>query len=217
VTTDREQLLSEFIDAWTAGRRPEVDDYLARASVNEQAELASALSSFLRLAPTPAYSDAAMSAIRLEPIVAEASAGVEDSAGILPGLLQRLRSKAELDAATLAGAVVAELELPADRVEKTASYLGRLESGELEPARVSQRVFDALARVLRVPRAQLEGAADIGGWGARPAMAAGGPLFRAEDDAAAAVSGHLDVLADALEASGGAARDEVDELFLGGR
>jgi hypothetical protein len=31
------------------------------------------------------------------------------------------------------------------------------------------------------------------------------------------VSRHLEILAEALEAPGGAGRDEVDDLFLGGR
>jgi len=76
----------------------------------------------------------------------------------------------------------------------------------------------ALARLFRVPRDQLEGAADIGGWRAMPtAMASPAPVFRADDEAADAVSRHLEVLADALDAPGAEARDEVDDLFLGGR
>ena len=71
-------------------------------------------------------------------------------------------------------------------------------------------------RLFAVPREQLEAAGDLGGWAPRAAMASG-PMFRAEDDAARAVSEHLDVLADALNARGGEARDEVDDLFLAGR
>ena len=114
------------------------------------------------------------------------------------------------------GELVGALGLPRERAEKTASYLDRLEHGELEPARISRRVFDALARVLGVPRGELEGAGDLSGWGP-PAALASGPLFRAEEDAAEAVAPHLELLADALAAPGGAARDEVDDLFLGGR
>jgi hypothetical protein len=56
-TTDRDRILSEFIDAWNAGRRPDVDDYLARVDESERGELADALTAFLRFAPTPGYSD----------------------------------------------------------------------------------------------------------------------------------------------------------------
>jgi hypothetical protein len=46
---------------------------------------------------------------------------------------------------------------------------------------------------------------------------AAAPVFRADEDAAAAAGRHLEVLADALAAPGGEPRDEVDDLFLGGR
>jgi hypothetical protein len=42
-------------------------------------------------------------------------------------------------------------------------------------------------------------------------------MFRADEAAAARAERHLDVLADALAAPGAKGRDEVDELFLGGR
>ena len=57
--------------------------------------------------------------------------------------------------------------------------------------------------------------ADGGGWSTTVAHAA--PVFRADEDAAARTGRHLEVLADALAAPGGEARDEVDDLFLGGR
>ena len=42
-------------------------------------------------------------------------------------------------------------------------------------------------------------------------------MFRAGEDAADASRRHLELLGDALEAPGGEGRDEVDDLFLGGR
>ena len=68
VTFDRDRILSEFIDAWNAGSRPDVDDYLARAPATEQGELADQLLSFLTFAPTPSYDDDTLAAIRAEPI-----------------------------------------------------------------------------------------------------------------------------------------------------
>lgn len=216
MTPDRDRILSEFIDAWNAGERPDVDDYIARAPVDEQGELADQLVSFLSVAPTPTYSDAALEAIRAEPIVAEVLAAPDERGGLLPRLLTTVRERFGVTTPQLAGELVRELDLPSDRQEKTASYLDRLEHGELEPTRVSRRVFDALARVFGIPRAELEGAGDLSGWGARPAMASG-PVFRAEEDAAEAVAPHLELLADALAAPGTEDRDEVDDLFLGGR
>jgi transcriptional regulator with XRE-family HTH domain len=212
VTSNRDRVLSEFIDAWNAGRRPDVDDYVARVAPEERGELADELIAFLSFAPTPPYSDAALEAIRAEPVVAGALAAPGERGGLLPALLIRLRQRSSLSTPQLAGALVRALDLTGDRQGKTASYLERLERGELEPTRVSRRVFEALARVLGVPRDELEAAGDLGGWGPRPAT-----MFRADDDAARAVSRHLDILAEALEAPGGEGRDEVDDLFLGGR
>lgn len=216
MTSGTDRALSEFIDAWNAGERPDVDEYLARVDEAERGELADQLISFMSFAPTPEYSDEALAAIRAEPIVAQTSLAAGDRAGLLPTLLTRLRSRFGLGTREVAHELVATLDLPADTEAKTAGYLERLERGELDSTRVSRRVFDALARLFRVPRDELEGAADLrGGFAAMPAMAA--PVFRADKDAAADVSEHLEVLADALEAPGGEGRDEVDDLFLGGR
>ncbi len=214
MTTDRDRILSEFIDDWNAGRRPDVDDYLARVPEGERDELADQLMSFLTFAPTPEYSDEALKAIRAEPIVAEALSASEGRAGVLPSLLVRLRARVGLSNAEVASSLVQSLELGEERAPKTAAYLQRLEEGDLEPSRVSLRVFDALARLFGVPRSELEGAGDLGGWAAPAAPAA---AFRASDEAADAAAPHLDLLAKGLTTPGEAARDEVDDLFLGGR
>jgi hypothetical protein len=217
VTPDRDRILSEFIDAWNAGRRPDVDDYLSRVPDEERGELADQLISFMSFAPTPAYSDAALDAIRAEPVVRAAHAAGEERAGLLPALLTGLRERFSMSTAQVAGELVELLDLPSDRAPKTAGYLDRLERGELAPTRVSRRVFDALARLFRVPRDQLEGAADLGGWRTLSVAASPAAVFRAEDEAAEAVAPHLELLADALATPSDEGRDEVDDLFLGGR
>jgi hypothetical protein len=215
VTSSRDRVLSEFIDAWNAGRRPDVDEYIARVPAEEQGAMADELISFLSFAPTPAYSEETLAAIRAEPIVAEVLAAPDAQGSLLPKLLSTLRKRFSVTTPQLAGELVRELGLPDERQAKTASYLDRLEHGELEPTRVSRRVFVALARLFGVPGDQVEGAADFSGW--RPIAPAAAPIFRAEDEAAHAVAPHLELLADALEAPGDQGRDEVDELFLGGR
>jgi hypothetical protein len=210
VTPVREQVLSAFIDAWNAGDRPDVDDYLARVPADEQAELSDELAAFLALAPTPEYSDEALAAIR-----DEVAAETPVRGGVLPALIRRLRERFGLSRVELAGELVRELGLREDQAPKTARYLERLEDGKLEPARVSGRVFEALGAVFRMGRTVLENAADVSGASAPPPQAA--PVFRANEDAAARAGRHLHALADALAAPGGGAGDEVDDLFLGGR
>ena len=73
--TDR--LLSEFIDAWNAGRRPKVDDYVERAPEGERDELAVLIGTFLEVAPTPAYSPEQRAEIRRDPLVERISGLVE--------------------------------------------------------------------------------------------------------------------------------------------
>src|SRR5436190_554697 len=213
MSSRREQLLSEFIDAWNAGRRPDVDDYIARVPSEEQAGLGEDLATFLTFAPTPSYSDDSLAAIRAE---IEDSVGIEEKRGIFGALLARVRSQLGMSTAEVANELVGELGLATQDATKTARYLERLENGSLEPARVSRRVFAALGKVFRMPNAELESAADRSGWLPMRAMPAA-PVFRADEDAASRAGRHLEVLADALAAPGGSTRDEVDDLFLGGR
>ena len=207
---DPDRVLSDFIDAWNAGRRPDVDEHLARVEPDRRDELASDIAAFVAFAPTPDYDDAAIAAIRAEPAVASAAAAARGRGGLWPALLPRLRERAALSTAQLAAALVAALGLPADREPKARGYLERLEAGDLEPRGLSGRLLDALARLLGVPRDDLEAA---GAFGAPPPAPA---LFRAEGPAAEALRDDLDVIADALAAPGAGEWDEVDDLFRGG-
>ena len=211
MSATREQVLSEFIDAWNAGKRPDVDDYVARVPEDEQAALSEELLAFLTFAPTPEYSEEALASI-----TAEAAATDAERTGVLAALLARLRERLALSTADVAGELVGELGLRPEQVPKTAGYLDRLEQGKLEPSRISRRVFAALGKLFGVPSSELEGAADRGGWRRAP-IAQAAPVFRADENAAASAGRHLEVLADALTAPGSDQRDEVDDLFLGGR
>jgi hypothetical protein len=210
VPPDPDRILSDFIDAWNAGRRPGLDDHLARAAEADREQLSADIMAFLAFAPTPDYDDAALAAIRAEPVVASAAPAAGAPGGLWPALLPRLRERAALSTAQLAAGLVPLLGLPADREPKTRGYLEQLEAGALEPRGLSGRLLDGMARLLGVPRDALEGA---GSFGAPPVAAA---LFRADERAAEALRDDLDVIADALAAPSGAAWDEVDELFCGG-
>jgi hypothetical protein len=217
VTKDREQAFSEFVDAWNAGKRPDLEDYAARVPEDEHAEFAADVVAFMALADTPAYSEADMRAIESDPALVAALSAAEAPAQLLPALLARVKARLGMSTDDVATGLLRELDLPAAGKKKAAVYLDRLERGDLEPTRVSRRVFDALARLFRMPASELEGAADFGAWSGRGAVPAAAPVFRADEQAAAAISDHLDLLADAVEAPGGKGRDEIDDLFVGGR
>lgn len=207
---DLDRILSEFMDAWNAGRRPDVDAYLERVPAANRAELADEIASWLTWAPTPPLDHEDYEAIRAEPLVREVVAALDEPAGLWPSLLPRLRRRAQLSIAQIAERLTAQLGLQGREV-KTADYLARMEEGRLDPTFVSRRVIDGLARILHVRADELEGAGALGAW-ASPAPAA---LFRAQAGAADAVHDHLELLAEGMAAP--AEWDEVDELFLGGR
>ena len=89
--SDIERVIGEFADAWTAGRRPDVDDYLARVPEAERDELAFRIGIWLELAPTPDYDEPARAAIAREPVLRAALAAAEEErapiAARLPVLL----------------------------------------------------------------------------------------------------------------------------------
>lgn len=214
--TDSDLLLSEFIDAWNGGQRPNVREYLKRAADDaDRDRLADAIDAWLQVAPTPDYGADARAAIRAEPAVQHVFAAVDAEAGLWPQALPVLRTRARLSVAQLAARLVPQLSLrPADEA-RTAAYLEQLERGELEPTRVSRRLLQALGEVLGPSPSTL---ADAGAFGRtlRPA-AAGGALLRAEGNAAGHVEADLAVLACAAAEPVPPTLDAVDRLFVGGR
>ena len=82
-----EQILGEFIDAWKAGERPDVDAYLARARNAERDELATQLATWLEIAPTPRYDEATRAEIAEEPAL---RAALDAAAALRSPLSERL-------------------------------------------------------------------------------------------------------------------------------
>lgn len=206
-----DRLLSEFIDAWNAGERPRAEDYLARADGAERAELGELIGDWLAIAPTPPYDDAARAALRSDPALRAILAATESEAGLWPDLLPRLRTRAGLGVGELAARLAATFGLRGEE-DRTAGYLARMERGELDPARVSRRLLDALAALLGVSGGEL---ADTGALQPRPA-GAGGALFRAEGSPDDALADEFEALAQAARTPAPPPMDALDRLFLGG-
>ena len=206
-TPDR--ILSEFVDAWNAGRRPRVEDFLARAAPARRAALAAALGDWLAVAPTPAYDDAALAGIRAEPVLLAVLAATAAGSGRWPELLPHLRGRAGLALRELAERVAAAVGLPGE-APRTAAYLGRMERGELDAERVSRRLLDALGTALGV------GADVLAEAGAPHPAPAGGALFRGESRHADAIAEELEALARAALRPAPPPLDALDRLFLGG-
>jgi len=207
VPTARDRILSEFIDSWVAGRRPNIDEHLERAAQEDRAPLLEAITNFITWGPTPEYDDITISAIEAEPAMIAALSRHRQRKQAWPELLAERRRALKLSTAELAARLVDALGLSRKQAVKTERYLQQVEGGELNPARFKPQLLDALAETLRTSRQQLSGTA----W---RSMAA--PAFRAGEDAAQFVRDDLELLADMASAPSDQDWDEVDDLFRGG-
>lgn len=207
MTETTDTLLSAFVDAWIAGERPRLEDYLQRARPAERPALADAIDDFVTLAPAPRYNDKTLQAIRAE--ATATTSGV--ATATLPALLTRLRTGAGLTMGALAERLSPALGIRG-REAKLERYVERLEGGELDGRRLSQRLLDALARVLSIDADTLDGASRLGD------IAPAGIRLRGGDpDTAGDVRDRLALLAELMSVPPAEEWDEVDELFLGGR
>ena len=216
--TSRESVLSDFIDAWNAGERPRVLEYIRRVpSGPERDALAEELTTWLEVAPTPSLTPDARAAIRREPAVRHVlEAG---DAGLWPALLPQLRARSGLGVRDLAAKLVAAFSLGEGTEERTADYLERMERGELAPERVSRRLLDRLGELLGTTGTLLREAA---AGGPRPAPA-GGLFLRAPGAGDTAwVEQQVQAISEAAmmpapePAGEGRTSDELDRLFTGG-
>jgi transcriptional regulator with XRE-family HTH domain len=199
VSLDAERVLSQFIDEWSAGERPDVAEHLARVDAPSRGELAEQLAAFLAVAPSvpAAMTDTA----RIDAL----SFRIADAMVEPAGLLRRWRLAASLELGEVGARVLAAVGLDRREGERAGRYVDRLERGELDPTGVTARARQALARALGITLADLESALT-------PAPAAA--LYRREAHGGA---DDIAVLADALAAEFDEPHDAVDELFLGGR
>lgn len=213
-TPSPEQVLNEFIDAWTAGDRPSVGDYVERVPPADRSALAAEIGAWLSVAPAPSYPESARAAIRAEPVVRRVLAATEVEAGLLAAELPRLRARCGLSVRDLATRVAAVVGLGSGQVDRTEDYLLRAERGELDPGRMSRRLLDALGDVLGVDPSSLADAVTLRPASFRPATA--GTAFRAAAAPAALARQDIDALAAAAMAPAPSKLDEVDRLFVGG-
>jgi hypothetical protein len=200
---DLERVMGEFADAWTAGRRPDVDDYLARVPEAERDELADRIGTWLELAPTPAYDAHARRAIAREPVLRAALAAAEAERAPLTARLPALRERAGLAIGDVAKRLVALFGVEDE--ERAARHLANLERGALTPDRLSNRLLDALQAILGAELSP-------GPPAAPPAYA----FFRSDDGAPEWVAAEIDALSRAALSAAPEPMDELDRLFLGG-
>lgn len=209
--TSIEGTLSAFIDAWNAGERPNVTEYLDRVAPEDRAALGDEIGMWLEIAPTPDFDEATRAEIASDPVlVAALAAGMRS----LPwgARLRDAREQAGLAIGELATRAAEAVGLPSGQKDRAAEYLDRAERGELDERRVSRRLADALAGVLGTDRDALRP-----DWAPMAAPAASAVQFRADGDVdTERLGAAIDALAQAAAAPAPEPLDEVDRLFLGG-
>jgi transcriptional regulator with XRE-family HTH domain len=210
-----EQVLSDFIDAWNAGRRPRLRDYLERVPAGTQRDdLADQIGSWLEIAPTPDYDAATRAEIRAEPVVQHIFESVGDDAGLWPQLVPRLRARRGWTVAQLAERLVVHLHLARDAEARTAAYVEQLERGELEPSRLSRRLLEALGTLLGASPGTLADAGGLPTMLRTPTM--GSALMRADERPEPQFLEDIELLSRAAMRPAPEPMDDVDRLFLGG-
>src|SRR4051794_25202104 len=140
--TDVQQLLEEFI-AEDRGGPADPSAYLARASGRERAELEALIDAYLARAPRRAFDRESFEASPAARVVAS----LAGSSGTWPSLLPRLRDRARLRRAELVARLASELGV-GGREAKVASYYHAMEQGTLAAFGVSDRVLEALGRIV---------------------------------------------------------------------
>ena len=206
-----DELFDQFRAAYRAGEDADPRRYLAELSGAERRELEGLIEAFLSHDVGTAYDAAAFEQFAEEPLRLNVRRAVEERLSIAENwttLLKSARTEAQIPRSTLVERLAQALGV-AGKERKVRDYYHEMELGTLPPQGVSDRVLEALSRIVDVPVQRLRAA------GERLAPpGAGAPL------AVFARTAMRSMDAPAVPASPGTeppAWDEVDELFRGGR
>jgi hypothetical protein len=145
--SDVERLLADYIAEHRAGGEADPGAYLSRASPAERGELAALIDAYLARAPREPFDQARFAGSTTERTVDELERAISGQAGLWPALLPRLRDRAGLKRSALVEQLAAALGV-SDRREKVAGYYHEMEQGLLPAAGVSDRVLEALGRIV---------------------------------------------------------------------
>ncbi len=176
-------------------------------SGTDRAELEALLDGYLARAPRREFDRAAFSASPAARAVADAlGRSLAGSSGTWPAVLPRLRDRARLRRAEVVSRLAVSLGA-GDREAKVAGYYHAMEQGTLPAAGVSDRVLEALGRIVGESASALRAAG---------AAMTGPPSPPEPVRSFARVASLRDRSAEPRRrAAPVPARDEIDELFTG--
>jgi hypothetical protein len=208
---DVDRLLHDFIEA---DRDAPADPmpYLERLEGVDRAELEALIDGYLARAPRRPFDAAAFERSPARAVAEDLGRSLGGVSGTWPALLPRLRHRARLRRSDVVQRLAEELHAETGQVEKVARYYHGMEQGALPSALVSDRVLEALGRVLGVPADRLRRAGkDLGGGVAGPAESGAFARVGSPDPA------HVDpgTLMPGPAGSVDEPPDEIDSLFTG--
>jgi hypothetical protein len=192
-----EQLFQSFAQQHEAGGEVDVVDFLDQAG-DQRSRLADMLEAYLVARPRSAIAEAELDAV---------SSSLEDAAS-WPELLPMLREQRGITRGGLVQRLADALGFP-DATKQVEGYVHELESGELDPRHVRERVVTALAGIFSVSAELLERGRLRHGFGpeANSSMTL---AFRREGPGPSAVAEPL------FEEPAAGHHGEIDDLFTGG-
>lgn len=135
------ELFQEYADAYARGDQPRAREYIARADASDREPLTELLDRFV--AATPVREASPEEVVQLDAWVGGES------------LLLALRTRHRLKRIEVVDALMTALRLKPEKREKVRLRYHQLETGQLEPARVDERVWEALATTLRTRSEEL--------------------------------------------------------------
>jgi len=204
-----ETLLGQYIEEHRSGGAADPVEYLSRAPAARRRELAALIDGYLARAPRTPLEQQPAPEPHSEVTVEALSRSIGGASGLWPALLPRLRDRVGLKRRELVEQLAGMLGV-SDRRAKVEFYYHEMELGALPAAGVSDRVLEAISKLLGTTAAELRDAGTALGSGLAASTQAPAFTRLATVDAASAPP------AEDTARAGDEQWDEVDELFRGG-
>ena len=203
-----EHLLQQFIRADRAGEADPLA-FLERVEGAERAELTALIDGYLARAPRRPFDREGFETSRARAVTEEVGRSLGGVSGEWPALLPRLRHRAKLRRSQVVANLAEALGAGSAQTGKVARYYHGMEQGTVPADGVSDRVLDALGRIVGATAEELREAGRAAG-GSAPRGVAGTAFARiGAPDPEHASAGEL-------MRSGRTAdepRDDIDEAF----
>ena len=206
-----DELFERYRGAFESGEDSDPRPYLAQLSGVDRAELEALIDAYLATGPRRPFDPETFAAFASSELGQRIGASVSERLDeTWATLLPAARHAAEIPRTRLVASLAQELGV-GDRAEKVGDYYHRMEQGMLPATGVSDRVLEALGRIVGVSAQRLR---EAGRRLAPPAPGGAAEVFaRSAPAPVAAPASEASVLREMRREP---ERDEVDELFTGG-